>query len=244
MREDIERLSMWPQRPEEERYYSFEDAKRLAKRLRASGLVNNRLEYQRWIEKTPGTGLPPDPEEEYAEKGWKGWRDFLGIKILRYEAAKELLTGLYRQGVVFDKASYLKYRKNNLNLGLPNSPAQTYRSSLNELLGKEEARRELLEKLKELFSSRNININNQTLRRIARGFLDSGNGVERTIQAMNQVLDGIFPAYINFLKKQPQEKKLAARKQRAMEELGINSDEFDLARLIHSSHERENQLPN
>ena len=67
--------------------------------------------------------LPARPREYYANKGWRGMRDFFGTEILSYEKAKNLIQ---EHGIKNTKEYNLMSREEKEKLNLPTRPREYY----------------------------------------------------------------------------------------------------------------------
>ncbi len=98
---------------------SFEDAR---SRVKAKGFRNS-AEYRSYRKLHPEERLPTAPDVFYADQGWAGWNDFLGIEILDFVAARDLAGSVGFAGSQDYYERYMQYS------GLPSNPNRSYRGN-------------------------------------------------------------------------------------------------------------------
>ena len=109
---------------------TFENAKAYAKKLN----LNNEYQWKKYyLSNHLPENIPTHPDRTYANKGWKGWSDFLGTEVIAnfnkefypFEVAKKLLKKIN----VKSKNDYYKKRKSKiLDSKFPSSPQMTYKN--------------------------------------------------------------------------------------------------------------------
>ena len=127
-------------------YLSFEEAQKLARKLK----LKNQMEWHEYCNKNKlSNNIPINPNDVYKDKGWGGWKDFLGtgkrtdIKWMPYEEAKKFTHNLKlksgKEWYQYCKGEFTNITKKPENL--PTGVERTYKgkgwSSWYDFLGKE-----------------------------------------------------------------------------------------------------------
>ena len=108
--------------------------------------IKSSRDYQKFIASGEANfRLPGSPHRKYKNKGWSGWKEFLGYKTEReaysnrnyisYNEAKKLIV---ENGISSIK-EWNKFRKQNTNVSIPSHPQRIYKEwkGWNDFLGKE-----------------------------------------------------------------------------------------------------------
>lgn len=81
-----------------------------ARRIVRSWELRSRKAYYEYINKKNPAGIPYSPEIAYKNKGWKGWKDYLGTEWLPFQEAREIVRSLGFRSI----AEYLEFARNYL----------------------------------------------------------------------------------------------------------------------------------
>jgi hypothetical protein len=112
--------------------FSYKESKKFIQNFN----IKSSRDYEKFVTSAKASfRLPRSPHRKYKNKGWSGWKDFLGYKIekeaysnrnyISYNEAKKLIV----ENGISTIREWNKFRKQNTNISIPSHPERTYKES-------------------------------------------------------------------------------------------------------------------